>query len=35
VAAAVESGIEVDNIAESGMLSYQELISYRELPTIL
>jgi repressor of nif and glnA expression len=35
VAAAVESGIEVENMAESGLLSYQELISYRELPTIL
>jgi repressor of nif and glnA expression len=35
VAAAVESGIEVENAAESGLLSYQELISYRELPTIL
>jgi len=35
VAAAVEAGIEVDNVAESGMLSYPELISYRELPTIL
>jgi repressor of nif and glnA expression len=35
VAAAVEAGIEVDNVAESGMISYQQLISFRELPTIL
>jgi repressor of nif and glnA expression len=35
VAAAVEAGIEVDNVAESGMISYQDLISYRDLPTIL
>ncbi len=35
VAAAVEAGIEVENVAESGMLSYQELINFRELPTIL
>jgi repressor of nif and glnA expression len=34
VASAVEAGIEVDNMAESGMLSYQELINFRELPTI-
>jgi repressor of nif and glnA expression len=32
VAAAVEAGIEVDNIAESGMISYQQLASFSELP---
>jgi len=31
VAAAVEAGIEVDNVAESGMLSYQQLVSFRDL----
>ncbi len=31
VAAAVEAGIEVDNVAESGMISYQQLISFRDL----
>jgi len=32
VAAAVEAGIEVDNVAESGMLTYQQLINFRDLP---
>ncbi len=31
VAAAVEAGIEVDNLAESGMISYQQLINFRDL----
>jgi repressor of nif and glnA expression len=35
VAAAVEAGIEVDNIAESGMINYQQLINFRELPANL
>jgi HTH-type transcriptional regulator, global nitrogen regulator NrpRI len=35
VAAAVEAGIEVDNIAESGMIDYQQLINFRELPANL
>jgi HTH-type transcriptional regulator, global nitrogen regulator NrpRI len=32
VAAAVEAGIEVDNVAESGMIDYQQLVSFLELP---
>jgi len=32
VAAAVEAGIEVDNVAESGMISYQQLVSFSDLP---
>lgn len=32
VAAAVEAGIDVDNVAESGMLTYQQLINFRDLP---
>ena len=31
VAAAVESGIEVDNISESGMIEFQELRSFWQL----
>jgi len=31
VAAAVEAGIEIENIAESGLISYERLHSYREL----
>lgn len=31
VAAAVEAGIEIENIAESGMMDYERLQSYREL----
>ena len=31
VAAAAEAGIEVDNVAESGMISYQQLVSFSEL----
>jgi len=31
VAAAVEAGIEVDNVAESGMISYPQLIRFRDL----
>ncbi len=31
VAAAVESGIEIENIAESGLIDYKELHSYKEL----
>jgi hypothetical protein len=32
VAAAVEAGLDVDNVAESGMLTYQQLINFRDLP---
>ena len=32
VAAAVEAGIEVDNVAESGMIDYQQLVSFSDLP---
>ena len=32
VAAAVEAGIEVDNIAESGMIDYQQLVGFSDLP---
>ncbi len=31
VAAAVEAGIEIDSIAESGMIDFQRLISFRDL----
>jgi len=31
IAAAVESGIEIENIAESGMIDFEQLINYREL----
>lgn len=31
VAAAVEAGIEVENVAESGMIEFQQLISFRQL----
>ncbi len=31
VAAAVEAGIEIENIAESGMIDFEQLNSYREL----
>ena len=31
VAAAVESGIEIENIAESGLINFQELRSFWEL----
>jgi repressor of nif and glnA expression len=31
VAAAVEAGIEIENIAESGMIDFEQLINYREL----
>jgi repressor of nif and glnA expression len=31
VAAAVEAGIEVENISESGMIDFRELRSFREL----
>jgi repressor of nif and glnA expression len=32
VAAAVEMGIEVENVAESGMIDYHQLVSVHELP---
>jgi hypothetical protein len=32
VAAAVEAGIEVDNVAESGMIDYQQLVGFSDLP---
>ena len=35
VAAAVEAGIEVDNVAESGMIQYPQLIKFPDLPTRL
>jgi repressor of nif and glnA expression len=31
VAAAVEEGIEVENVAESGMMDFQQLVSFRQL----
>jgi len=31
VAAAVESGFEIESVAESGLVDYQELVNYREL----
>ena len=31
VAAAVEAGIEVESIAESGLIDYQQLRSFRQL----
>jgi len=31
VAAAVEAGIEIENIAESGLIDFQQLISFRQL----
>ncbi len=32
VAAAVEAGIEVENVAESGLIDYQQLVSFWQLP---
>lgn len=31
VAAAVEAGIEIENMAESGLIDFQQLISFRQL----
>jgi len=31
IAAAVEAGIEVENVAESGMMDFQQLVSFRQL----
>jgi len=31
VAAAVEAGVEVDNVAESGMIDFQQLVRFRQL----
>lgn len=31
IAAAVESGIEIDSVAESGLVDYQQLVSFRQL----
>jgi repressor of nif and glnA expression len=31
VAAAVEAGIEIENVAESGMIDFERLVNYREL----
>jgi len=31
VAAAVEAGVEIENIAESGLMDFKEMRSFREL----
>jgi len=31
VAAAVEAGIEIENMAESGLIDFQQLISFQQL----
>jgi len=31
VAAAVEAGVEIENIAESGLIDFEQLHSFREL----